>query len=155
MDKHVSSSGRTIKLSVPVAFVLLSGPENKIIFASQSMAEWLGTTPGDIINQSAIDLFPKHIKRNINNILKTVYKHKRAYQAPENPVNTFQEGRLQPGCYNFSFEPYLDGVGNILGIFAVITDVAGNILARQREQQLETELHALYSHLEAEQKEKK
>jgi signal transduction histidine kinase len=156
MDKQINSSGGTVsKLSIPVAFFLLSGPENKIIFASQSMTGLSGKVFDSIINKSVLEVFPEQIIRNINKILKNVYQNRKIYQVLENPVTTFYEGKLQTIYQNFSFEPYLDAVGNILGIFAVVTDVTEQIYARQREEQLETELQAFRKQLELEQNEKK
>jgi signal transduction histidine kinase len=155
MAKQINSTGALTKLSVPIAFFLLSGPENKIIFASQSMTGLSGKTFHSIIHKPVLEVFPEQIVKNISEILKSVYQNREIYHTFENPVTTFHEGKLQTIYQNFSFEPYLDGVGNILGIFAVITDVTEQVNARQREEQLETELQAIREQIEVEQKEKK
>src|SRR5579859_4775061 len=155
MDKQINSSGGTVTKSVPVAFFLLSGPENKIIFASQSMAGMSGKAFDRIINKPVLEVFPEQIVRNINKILKNVYQNKKVYHTLENPVTTFHKGKLQTIYQNFSFEPYLDAAGNIMGIFAVITDVTELVHARQREEQLEIDLQVVRKQLELEQNEKK
>jgi two-component system, OmpR family, sensor histidine kinase VicK len=156
MDKKINSSGGTVtKPSAPVAFFLLSGRENKIIFASQSIAGLSGKVFDSIINKPMLEVFPEQIIRNINKILKNVYRNRKIYHTIENPVTTFHEGKLRTIYQNFSFEPYLDAIGNILGIFVAITDVTELVNARRREQQLENELGAIRGQLELEQNEKK
>jgi signal transduction histidine kinase len=155
MNKQINSTGTLTKLSVPVAFFLLSGPEHKIIFASQSMTGLSGKAFDSIINKPVLEAFPEQIVKNISKILKNVYQNRKVYHTLENPVTTFHDGKLQTIYQNFSFEPYLDALGNILGVFAVVTDVTEQVHAREREKQLETELQALRKQLELEQDEKK
>jgi two-component system, OmpR family, sensor histidine kinase VicK len=156
MDKQINSTGRAVtKLAVPVAFFLLSGPENKIVFASQSITGLSGKAFDHIANKPVLEVFPEQLVKNITKILKNVYQNKKIYHALENPVTTFHGGKLQTIYQNFSFEPYLDAVGNILGIFAVVTDVTVQVRARQREKQLVTELRAIREQLEFEQNEKR
>jgi signal transduction histidine kinase len=155
MDTQINPTGVLTKLSVHVAFFLLSGPENKIIFASQSMTGFSGKAFRSIINKPVLKVFPEQIVKNISEILKSVYQNREIYHILENPVTTFHEGKLKTIYQNFSFEPYLDAVGNILGIFAVIADVTEQVYARQREEQLKTELLAIREQLEIEQNEKK
>jgi len=140
MDKRINSPGRAVtELSVPIGFFLLSGPENKIIFASQSMTGLLGKASGSIINKPVLEVFPEQIVRNINKILKNVYQNRKMYHTLENPVTTLHKGKLRTIYQNFSFEPYVDAAGNISGIFAVVTDVTKQVYARQREEQPELE----------------
>jgi signal transduction histidine kinase len=140
MDKRINSPGGAVtELSVPVGFFLLSGPENKIIFASQSMTGLSGKAFDSIINKPVPEVFPEQIARNINRILKNVYQNREMYHMLENPVTTFHEGKLRTIYQTFSFEPYMDVAGNISGTFAVVTDVTEQVHARQRKEQAERE----------------
>jgi signal transduction histidine kinase len=140
MDKRINSPREAVtELSVPIGFFLLSGPENKIIFASQSMTGLSGKALDGIINKQVLEVFPEQLVRNINEILKNVYQNRKIYQTLENPVTTFYEGKLRTIYQNFSFEPYMDAAGKISGIFAVVTDVTKQVHARQREEQPELE----------------
>jgi signal transduction histidine kinase len=140
MDKRINSPGEAVaELSEPIGFFLLSGPENKIIFASQSMTGLSGKALNNIINKQVLEVFPGQIVRNINEILKNVCQNRKMYHTLENPVTTFYEGKSQTIYQNFSFEPYMDAAGNMSGIFAVVTDVTKHVHARQREEQAEFE----------------
>jgi PAS domain-containing protein len=140
MDKRINSPGGAVtELSVPVGFFLLSGPENKIIFASQSMTGLSGKAFDSIVNKPVSEVFPEQLARNINRILKNVYQNRKMYHMLENPATTFHEGKLRTIYQTFSFEPYMDVAGNISGTFAVVTDVTEQVHARQREEQAERE----------------
>jgi signal transduction histidine kinase len=140
MDKRINSPrGAVTELSVLIGFFLLSGPENKIIFASQSMTGLSGKAFDSIINKPVLEVYPEQMVRNINKILKNVYQNRKMYHTLENPVTTLHKGKLRTIYQNFSFEPYMDAAGNISGIFAVVTDVTKQVHARQREGQPELE----------------
>ncbi|MBC7572207.1 MAG: PAS domain-containing protein [Spirosoma sp.] len=95
-----------------------------------------------------LEALPELINQGIDILIHEVIQTGTAYSAHERSVELFRNGRLETGYYNFVYEPLRNAEGTTEGIFIVVNDVTGQVLARQQADQLlvqERELNDLKS----------
>ncbi|MBC3792742.1 PAS domain-containing sensor histidine kinase [Spirosoma utsteinense] len=130
---------RSLIEHAPVAMCLFVGPDLTIELANESMIRFfgkghsiLGKPVGDVLNTPG-DRFALQL-------LDQVFTTGDAYEAQNAPADLTIDGI--PGTYyfDFSLKPLVDEVGAVYAILETAVDVTGQVLARIKLQEAETDL---------------
>lgn len=137
---------QTLFEQAPVAIAILRGPDLTYELTNRQYLDLVDRT--DLIGKPMLEALPELMNQGIDILIHEVIQTGTAYSAHERSVQLFRNGRLKTGYYNFVYEPLRNAEGTTDGIFIVVTDVTGQVLARQQADQLlvqERELNDLKS----------
>lgn len=133
----------------PVAIAILRGPELTYDLANKLYLDLIGRPDqNDLVGQPLLEALPELRNQGIDTLIYEVIRSGEAYTAHEHGVELLRNGQLDTGYYNFVYEPLRNAAGTTEGIYIVATDVTGQVLARQKADQLlvqERELNDLKS----------
>jgi PAS domain S-box-containing protein len=116
---------------VPAAIAFLMGPSFIIEMANAKTLEIWGKTHEEVINKPVLDVFPELVDQGYNNILQQVYHSGEPFVANEAEVELVRHGKKEVRYINFSYDPYKDANGEVMGVISTGTDVTEQVMARQ------------------------
>ncbi|MEJ7586398.1 MAG: PAS domain-containing protein [Ferruginibacter sp.] len=123
---------RNMILQAPVAMCILVGAQHTVEVANQFMIELWGKQAVDILHKPLFEGVPDANEQGLEQLLTNVYLTGNPFKANEHPVVFRRNGKMETKYQNFTFEPYRDGVGSIIGVLAVAINVTDQVLARLR-----------------------
>ncbi len=130
---------RSMILQAPVAMCLMTGPNHVIEIANKFILELWGKTPAEVVGKPVFEALAETKGQGLEQLLDKVYNTGEAFHGTERLVNLVRQGKLQPVYQNFTYQPYRDGDGKILGIIAITNDVTAQVLARQKIEEVVAE----------------
>ncbi len=133
---------RELFSKAPGFMCVLRGPDHVFEFVNDSYQQLIGRR--DLEGKSIREALPELQGQGIHELLDEVYRSGRPYIGKNLKVMLQREpgGPLTEHYLNFIYQPTLDGMGAVNGIFAEGYDVTDQRMAEQ-------ELRALNSHLES------
>lgn len=107
----------------PVAFSILTGANFIVQFANDKQLELWDKTAVEVLHKPLFEVFPDLCYQHFADILASVYHKGTPYTGIEMPTQLYRNQKLEDCWFSFSYEPYLNDVGNVVSIVVVSTDV--------------------------------
>lgn len=108
--------------SSPSHIASYTGEDHLISIANEAILEAWGKGR-EVIGKSIFETVPELKDQGFKDILDRVYKTGKAYQAFEQPVDLFRNGKMERSYYNLLYYPQRDSNNNITGIVDISTEV--------------------------------
>lgn len=137
--KAVEESAATLKAVVdfaPAAIALFTGPDLVVEMPNQAFLNIAGKGR-EITGKPLRSAMPELVDQPFMDILDTVYRTGKAYEAFGVPGNIIENGLLTPHFFNFSYIPLLNAQGNVYAILDVTIDVTSDILNKKQLEESE------------------
>ena len=131
---------RSIVASAPFPIGVYEGREMRIKLVNQSIIDVWGKG-SDVVGRTYHEVLPELAGTGIYEQLDRVFTTGEPFHARSQQVDLIVEGRLQPFYFNYSFTPLYDQNGRIYGVMNTAADVTDIVIARQRVEQSERNLH--------------
>lgn len=140
---------QTLFEQAPVAIAILRGPDLTYELVNKKYVDLVKRTDQDeLVGKPLLETLPELWNQGIDTLVYEAMRTGKTYTAHERSVEMCRNGRLEPGYYDFVYEPLLNTKGVADGIFIVAIEVTGQVLAQQKADQLlkqERELNDLKS----------
>ena len=124
-------------MNAPVAMCVLKEPDYKVEIANDLMLEIWGIHRDGVMKKAIFEALPDSKNQGLEEILENVYQTGGSFAAQEHPVVIKRNGKLETVYLNFSYEPFRDNRGVIVGIMAVAVNVTILVQARQKVEESE------------------
>ena len=136
-------------MQAPALMTIMRGPEHRIEFVNPLALRYRGRA--DLVGKTAREATPELVEQGILAIMDEVYMTGTPFVGTEFPVrvNRRGDGVLEEVYYNFVYQPLRTAQGDIDGILAHSVEVTEQVLARHRVEELNRQLEARASELEA------
>ncbi|AQG79732.1 PAS domain S-box protein [Spirosoma montaniterrae] len=134
---------RALIQEAPIATMLLTGPDHVIELANERMIQMLGKGTA-ILGKPAIEAIPGLAAQSYLNLLNTVFASGEVYEAKAMPGELCMNGISATYYFDFTYKPIFDLSGAVYGILSMAVDVTEQVLARQRIEQSQQQLLALF-----------
>ena len=108
--------------SSPSHIASYTGEDHIISIANDAILEAWGKGR-EVIGKSVFETVPELRDQGFKEILDTVYKTGKAYNAFEQPVDLCRNGKIERSYYNLLYYPQRDSSNNITGIVDISTEV--------------------------------
>ncbi|HLP21551.1 MAG TPA: PAS domain-containing protein, partial [Chitinophagales bacterium] len=123
---------RNLITQVPIAMVVLRGPEHIVEIANSAMLKRWNLTEDDVLNKPFVEIFP-HIKNTkIPGLLSDVYNTGIPYCETESQSYLQKDEGTGTAYVDFEYSPLQEPDGTISGIIATVSDVSEKVKARQK-----------------------
>lgn len=122
---------RTLVEELPLPVALYVGKDMRVTQVNNSLLKVWGKGT-DVIGKTFREALPELEGQPFYDILDEVYASGIPYQAAEDRVDLFIDGRMQTFYFNFTYKPLKDEKGNVWGILNTATDVTELILTRKK-----------------------
>jgi PAS domain S-box-containing protein len=122
---------RTLVEELPLPVALYVGAEMRVTQVNNSLLKVWGKGP-DVIGKTFREALPELEGQPFYDILDEVYASGIPYQATEDRVDLFIDGRMQTFYFNFTYKPLKNKDGKVWGILNTATDVTELILTRKK-----------------------
>lgn len=122
---------RNMILQAPVAVCIMLGEKHTIAVANQKIIELWGKPEADIMDKPIFDALPDAAGQGLERMLNAVYNEGRSFEAFEYPVTLLRNGQEETVYQNFTYQPYKNTHGDIVGVVAITIDVTESVLARK------------------------
>ncbi|HYH14991.1 MAG TPA: PAS domain S-box protein [Flavisolibacter sp.] len=116
---------------VPAAIAILIGPSFIVEMVNSKNLELWGKTYDEVINKPVFQIFPELLPQGFDQILNNVYLKGEHFVANEAPVDLVRYGKKETLYINFTYDPYRNPSGEVIGIICTGTDVTEQVKARQ------------------------
>lgn len=140
---------QTLFEQAPVAIAILKGPDLTYELTNKLYLDLVDrTVQNDLVGKPMLEALPELQNQGIDGLVREVIRSGKAYTAHERSVELLRNGQLETGYYDFVYEPLRNAKGIAGGVFIVAIEVTGQVLARQKADQLlgqERELNELKS----------
>ncbi|GAC1322392.1 MAG: hypothetical protein NVSMB22_09090 [Chloroflexota bacterium] len=129
-------------MQAPALIAVFRGPDHVFELVNPGFSEFLGER--DFIGQSIRDVVPDVADQGIFNLLDQVYTTGEQFVGNEAPISVNRpDGALHHGFFNFVLQPLRGTGGEVEGVMVHAVDVAEQVRARQRVEQLAAEREAI------------
>ncbi|GAC1465782.1 MAG: hypothetical protein NVS2B16_07640 [Chloroflexota bacterium] len=129
-------------MQAPALIAVFRGPNHVFELVNPGFSEFLGER--DFIGQSIRDVVPDVADQGIFNLLDQVYTTGEQFVGNEAPISVNRpDGALHHGFFNFVLQPLRGTGGEVEGVMVHAVDVAEQVRARQRVEQLAAEREAI------------
>jgi PAS domain S-box-containing protein len=125
----------TVLAAAPVGIALLHGPEHRYLFVNpaygvftQGKEEAVGRTVAEMFAEIADTVVP---------LLDHVYQHGEPYQASDQPLRLWRNGRYEDTFISFSYTPWHGEEGQVQGIVVAAVETTESVRIRQRVEEAE------------------
>ena len=122
---------KTLVEELPLPVALYIGPEMRVSHVNQSLLQVWGKGE-DVIGKTFREALPELEGQPYYDILDNVFATGIPYQATEDRVDLFIDGRMQTFYFNFTYKPLKDEEGKVWGILNTATDVTELIVTRKK-----------------------
>ncbi|CAN5263952.1 hypothetical protein BH09BAC4_BH09BAC4_03800 [soil metagenome] len=127
---------------------LFSGPQFVITLANELALTYWGRQREQVMNKPFFEALPESRGQGIEELLTHVYAVGERFTTKERTVQLKRNGRMEPTCLDFVFEPFRESGHTISGVIVVCVEVTEKVLARHRLEESEARYRALASELE-------
>ncbi len=134
---------RSLIAQLPVATLILRGPEHTIDMANKAMLKRWNKTAQDVSNKKLLDVFPEIKDQKFPALLDEVYKTGKAYKEAEAVSNVRVKDKTTTFYIDFEYSPLLDPDGKVSGIIVTVNDVTEKVLTRKKIEDSEKRYHHL------------
>lgn len=122
---------RALIESAPDPIGLYVGPEMRIRVANKAIHKAWGKTTS-VIGKTFSEVLPEMVEQGFTRILDDVYATGIIYEASQQKVDFFLEGRVQTFYFDFTYTPLKNADGQVWGILNTAKDLTELVLARRR-----------------------
>ncbi|HLP51343.1 MAG TPA: PAS domain-containing protein [Chitinophagales bacterium] len=123
---------RNLIIQIPIAMVVLRGPQHVVEIANSAMLKRWGLTEEDVVGRAFVDIFP-HIKdTKIPGLLNEVYTTGVPYRETESVSYIQSHNGAGTSYVDFEYSPLHELDGTVSGVIATVSDVSEKVKARQR-----------------------
>lgn len=116
---------------VPAAIAIVKGSTFIIEVANPQTLEVWGKTWEEVAGRPVFEVFPELLGQGFDKILSRVFQTGVRFVASEARVDLVRHGRPETLYVNFSYDPYRDREGKVIGIISTGTDVTELVKAKQ------------------------
>src|SRR5258708_4138025 len=136
-------------MQAPAAMSILRGPGHRYEFANPLVQP--NRNRADILGKTVSEVLPEVVEQGVLAILDEVYTTGTPFIGTEFPVRFDRrgDGVLEEAYYTFVYQPLRTVHGEIEGILTHSVEVTEQVLARRRVEELNRQLEARASELEA------
>ncbi|HEX6846827.1 MAG TPA: PAS domain-containing protein [Chitinophagaceae bacterium] len=135
----------------PVGIVIYRDKDFIVEAANERILEMWGKTIDEVQGRPMVDIFPEILK---NEKMKSRFDHAvekflngETYVVNEEELTFIRKGENYTGWYNYTHEPIFDENGKPRGVIAVATEVTGQVMARKKIEESESNYHQLIDSL--------
>ena len=122
---------RTLVEEHPLPIALYTGPEMRVSQVNKALLKVWGK--GDnVIGKTFREALPELEGQPFYQLLDDVYRTGIAYQASEDKVDLFIDGRMQTFYFNITYKPLKNEKGQVWGILNIATDVTELVLTKAK-----------------------
>ncbi|RBQ11841.1 PAS domain S-box protein [Pedobacter miscanthi] len=132
---------REMILQAPVAMCLLKGPDFVVDLANDAMIEIWGKQKTNVMGVPVFKALPDAREQGLEQVMEAVYKNGIPYTASELPVVLMRHGKQETVYQNFTYQPYRDQHGEIIGILATSVDISEQVVARKDREKAYEQIH--------------
>lgn len=126
----------------PVAMATFIGPKFVIGLYNELVLQFWGRTAEQVAGLPLFEALSEAAGQGFEELLTGVYTTGNPFRAPELPVTLFRNGRLEDTFIDFIYEALRDETGKIYGILVVCVEITEQVQARNKVEQLNTELQS-------------
>lgn len=121
---------RDMILQAPAAMCLLKGPDFIVDIANRAMLQIWGKPEEQVMGKPIFEGLPDAREQGLERVMEEVYRTGKPFYASEQPVTLVRHGKPDTVYQNFTYQPYRDADGSILGILATSVDVSQQVDSR-------------------------
>ena len=133
---------RNLVLNAPVGICVLKGKDFVVEIANAAMLELWGTTNEIVIGKPVFEALPLGRGQGIEPNLDYVFDTGVSFSG-KNSMKIERQGIKEKIYVNYSYDPFKDQDGNIIGIIAVAIDVTKQVEAKKEVEESEANLKRL------------
>lgn len=126
----------------PVGIVLLIGENFIIENANEFYLRFIDKREEEVTNKPLFKVLPE-AKDLVEPLLQDVLKTGIPYSATEFPVMLNRYGETQVSYFNFTYQPFKDDDGHIIGVTAVVMDVTETVHKKQQIEETQRRLQEM------------
>ena len=119
----------------PVAFSVIVGPNFIIQLANNKQLELWDKTEAEVLNKALFDVFAHLRSDSFEELLGNVYQKGKPYTGIEVPTKLYRNKTFEDCWFSFSYEPFRDDLGDVVGVVVMSVDVTD--LVKDRKLKLE------------------
>ena len=134
---------RSVIQASPAAIGLFVGRDLVVEMPNQAFINIVGKGP-DVVGKPLREVMPELESQEYLQILDDVFTSGKMYQSFGTQVNIVQHGVMTNNFYNISYTPLFDSEGKVYAILDIAIDVTESLLARQKIEESQLELLALF-----------
>jgi hypothetical protein len=109
---------------------ILMGPDFVVKMANtRQMAMW-DKQVEEVIDNPLFDIFPEVQSQEFKDLLTDVYNTGKPYVGKEMAAHFFRNGQYETAYFNFTYEPFRDNSGEVIGVTVVSIEVTDLVLYR-------------------------
>ena len=115
---------------IPVGICIFSGPTHTFTMVNEQYKSFMGER--EYIGRDAIDVIPEFVGQHFFDILNSIYKNGKVFNAKEMPMlMTLPGGGMKKNYYDITFQPIFDSHKIVTSIMQVSIDVTEQIIAKK------------------------
>ena len=129
------------------AIIVYTGDDMKVEIVNKAYARLLNLAPEDLLDKPIFSVVPNaeaHYRPQLERVLKTG----EMLQIYDSPYSLIIKGKLIEGYVHYTYQPYRDKHGEILGVMAIIQDVTETVLARKKIEESEKQFSTLANNIQ-------
>ena len=134
---------REVIRQLPVASVLLRGPQLLIEIVNEKGLEIWGRKYEDVINLPIAEALPEIVDQGLVELLLQVYETGTPFHGNEIPVQLMRFGKPEIIFLNFIYQPLKNVFGKTDGVIGSAIDITEQVMARKKIEQSEKEMNEL------------
>ncbi|HYK57050.1 MAG TPA: PAS domain-containing protein, partial [Flavisolibacter sp.] len=141
--RRIRESERSLRntiLQAPAAMCILQGPSFIVEIANARMFELWGRGAEELLNKPIFEGLPEAASKGLEPLLSQVYTTGETVSRSEFPITLPRNKSPETVYVNFVYQALKEGDGKVSGIIAVATEVTGQVEARKRLEENESEL---------------
>lgn len=127
---------RNTVMHAPVGILILRGPQYHIELVNKAYLHMIGRTENEVIGRPLFEPMPE-LRSMVGPLLDKVYKTGRSHTGTEFEITFSRNQKVEPGYFNFIYEPMFNDDGIISGITVVVSEVTREVEAQHRLQESE------------------
>lgn len=133
---------RNLVMQSPIPMTIFRGKDLIIELANPNMFDKIWKRKeGDIIGKKALDVFPELKEQKYPELLEKVFRTGRPHRESESVTYIGgSNGTLRKLYLDFEYSPLFEADGSVSGIMITVNDVSEKVEARQRMEEIVTEL---------------
>ncbi len=134
---HQATLFRELVHQAPVAITVLYGEKLIIDIVNPKMLEIWGKDDL-IIGMPLAEAMPELEDQPFIDIILQVLHSGKPYYGRENWVQLERNGKKDEGYFNFDCQPFKNGIGEVIGVLQMVTEVTDHVMSRLEIQQTKT-----------------
>lgn len=123
--------------NAPVAIAILRGKEQRFELANEKYLQLAGKK--SIVGKTLEEAFPELVDKGIKELLDNVYTTSEPFYGNEFEVDLVRQDKSEHLYLNFTYSPFKDTDGIVIGVMVIAIDVTAMVLARRKMEQVVAE----------------